>query len=176
LNVLRAVALSTNSVAASVEPVMQQQFFTLSPPMAAGPDYTGAGGMGASGIMDHTPTNILAALNESTYAQADGSFPSSFDGSSSYGVGGGAYGSLDAMNFMDHQSHGATPNTVNSADGLLSSVSGVDMAFGDAGFDVSGFTQEFAMTGTPAGDGGDPVAMSAAASSSVKDEGSPVVG
>jgi regulatory factor X len=31
MNVLRSVALSTNSVAASVEPVMQQQFFTLSP-------------------------------------------------------------------------------------------------------------------------------------------------
>lgn len=176
LNVLRAVALSTNSVAASVEPVIQQQFFTLSPPMGAGPDYTGGGGMGAGGMMDHAPTNILAALNESSFAQGDSSFSSSsFEGSSSYGVGAGsAYGSLDAMNFMDHQSHGATPTTVNSADGLLSGVSGVDMTFGDSGFDVSGFTQEFVMGNTPAGDGGDPVAMSGAASS-VKEEGSPVV-
>jgi regulatory factor X, other len=58
VNVLRSVALSTNSVAASVEPVMQQQFFTLSP-MAGQESFSGP-----QHIMAHTPTtsSMLAAL------------------------------------------------------------------------------------------------------------------
>jgi regulatory factor X, other len=69
MNVLRSVALSTNSVAASVEPVMQQQFFTLSP--MPGQEFSGqaldvnAGAHGRPAVgMLHTPTtsSMLAAL------------------------------------------------------------------------------------------------------------------
>lgn len=138
LNVLRAVALSTNSVAASVEPVIQQQFFTISPPMGAGQEYVP--GMGGNAIMDHTPTNsILAALNENSYATPDSAFPSSsLDGSATSYVSSTGFGSLDGMNFMDHQGHG---------------VGGVDMTFGDSTFDVNSFAQEFVMSATPSGDG-----------------------
>jgi len=151
LNVLRAVALSTNSVAASVEPVIQQQFFTLSPPMGSGPDY-GVTGMGGNVIMDHTPAHsILATLDGGSYA-ADSSFSgSSLDGSASSYVGSSAFGSLDAMNFMDHQGHHSVGH------------GGVDMTFGDSSFDVNSFAQEFVMTGTPSGGEGDSVG-------SVKDE------
>ena len=65
LTVLRAVALSTNSVAASVEPVMQQQFLSMSP--MVGQDSFGAIDRAPSGIMGlNTPTtsSMLAALNE----------------------------------------------------------------------------------------------------------------
>lgn len=66
MNVLRSVALSTNSVAASVEPVIQQQFLSLSP----GPNQF-PGGLGAHldphhhGLA-HTPTtsSMLSALND----------------------------------------------------------------------------------------------------------------
>ncbi|KAI5124971.1 hypothetical protein M0805_007397 [Coniferiporia weirii] len=63
LNVLRTVALSTNSVAASVEPVIQQQFFTLSP--MQGQDQFSAGGP-AHAILNDTPTttSMLAALHD----------------------------------------------------------------------------------------------------------------
>lgn len=124
-------------------------------------------------MMDHTSTNILAALNEPQYGQADSSFSgSSFDGSSSYGASGNAYGSLDAMNFINHQSHGASPSAATGSDGLLSAVGTVDMGFGEPGFDVSGFTQEFVMGGTPAGEG-DSVSLSASGDP-VKQEEPPV--
>lgn len=67
LNVLRSVALSTNSVAASVEPVIQQQFFTLSP-MAANDQFMHSlDARGPSSLMAHTPTtsSMLAALQDS---------------------------------------------------------------------------------------------------------------
>jgi len=66
LTVLRTVALSTNSVAASVEPVMQQQFFTLSP-LAGQDGFPGALDRAAHSLMaTHTPTttSMLAALND----------------------------------------------------------------------------------------------------------------
>ncbi|PVF93725.1 hypothetical protein CPB86DRAFT_818571 [Serendipita vermifera] len=158
LNVLRAVALSTNSVAASVEPVIQQQFFSLSPPMAAGTEYAATAGMGGA-IMDHTPTNsILAALNESSFTAPDNSFSSSsLDGSSSY-VGNSGFGSLDGMNFMDHQNHNGS-STMVGGEGLIGGVSGVDMTFGDPSFDVNSFTQEFVMSATPS-DAADPATSS----------------
>jgi len=64
LNVLRSVALSTNSVAASVEPPMPQQFFSLSP--MAGQEHFPNTGTGPAGLMSQTPTtsSMLAALNE----------------------------------------------------------------------------------------------------------------
>lgn len=63
---LRNVALSTNSVAASVEPVMQQQFFTLSP--MAGQESFGSQ-LDARPSMAHTPTtsSMLAALQHDTF-------------------------------------------------------------------------------------------------------------
>ena len=64
VNVLRNVALSTNSVAASVEPVMQQNFFSL------GAD-EGFGSMDVrpQNMMAHTPTtsSMLAALQQEPY-------------------------------------------------------------------------------------------------------------
>jgi len=64
VNVLRNVALSTNSVAASVEPVMQQNFFSL------GPD-EGFGSMDVrpQNMMAHTPTtsSMLAALQQDSF-------------------------------------------------------------------------------------------------------------
>ena len=66
LNVLRSVALSTNSVAASVEPMMQSQYLTLSPmpgqesfpnPLDVRPHH---------GMAANTPTtsSMLAALHD----------------------------------------------------------------------------------------------------------------
>ncbi|PCH41203.1 hypothetical protein WOLCODRAFT_70581 [Wolfiporia cocos MD-104 SS10] len=67
LSVLRRVALSTNSVAASVEPVMQQQFFTLSP--MEGQESFGHALDVPHPVMTHTPTtsSMLAALQQDTF-------------------------------------------------------------------------------------------------------------
>lgn len=92
LNVLRSVALSTNSVQASVEPVMlqqqQHQYLALSP--MAGQEFTGQGTSSdasrpndlnvqslAASLMNHTPTtsSMLAAL------QGDGSGVGPYGGS-----------------------------------------------------------------------------------------------
>ena len=65
------MALSTNSVAASVEPVIQQQFFTLSPMNGQEPFAGAAGGLdartAAHSILSDTPTttSMLAALHDS---------------------------------------------------------------------------------------------------------------
>ena len=63
------MALSTNSVAASVEPVIQQQFFTLSPMQGqdAFGGTTGPAGTAGHSIMNETPTtsSMLAALHDS---------------------------------------------------------------------------------------------------------------
>jgi len=80
LNVLRSVALSTNSVAASVEPVIPQQFFSLSP--MAGQEHFSTGMDTRSSLMGQTPTSssMLAALNDS--------FPSgALDPSGGFGAG-----------------------------------------------------------------------------------------
>jgi regulatory factor X, other len=64
LTVLRTVALSSNSVAASVEPVMQQQFYSLSP--LAGHDFSGLDRASNPLMATHTPTtsSMLAVLND----------------------------------------------------------------------------------------------------------------
>jgi regulatory factor X len=58
------VALSTNSVAASVEPVIQQQFYSLGPE-----DGFESMDVRSQGLMAHTPTtsSMLAALQQDTY-------------------------------------------------------------------------------------------------------------
>ncbi|KAG8797818.1 hypothetical protein FRC16_008507 [Serendipita sp. 398] len=131
-----------------------QQFFTLSPNMGAGADYATATGMGAAGLMDHAASSsMMAALNESPYVQSDNSFPSSSldAGSSSYGAGS-TFGSLDTMNFID-QAHASG---LSGGDPLLGAGVGVgDMTFGDGGFDVSSFAQEFVMSATPGAAEGD---------------------
>ena len=83
LNVLRSVALSTNSVAASVEPVIQQQFFTLSPMQGQDAFGGAAGPSGTTGhsIMNETPTtsSMLAALHDTFGANTlDTGAPDSF--------------------------------------------------------------------------------------------------
>ncbi|THH33616.1 hypothetical protein EUX98_g608 [Antrodiella citrinella] len=78
LNVLRSVALSTNSVAASVEPVMQQQFLSLSP--MAGQESFSQLDVRPQHIMNQTPTtsSMLAALQQDPFPS--GSIdPSSFN-------------------------------------------------------------------------------------------------
>lgn len=85
MNVLRSVALSTNSVAASVEPVIQQQFLALSPGQSQFPN-------GLASHLDpsshhhalaHTPTtsSMLSALNDSynTHPLEGGFHNSSYD-------------------------------------------------------------------------------------------------
>jgi regulatory factor X, other len=130
--VLRSVALSINSVAASVEPVMQQQFFSLSP-MAGQENFNS---------MDvrpppfaHTPTtsSMLAALQND--------FPSSLDPANG-GFSDNGYGYMD---------------TSAPQDDTLPAVHASGLAFPDFSapgnsFDVSGFSQDLGMqaTATPA--------------------------
>ncbi|KAJ7591019.1 hypothetical protein C8J56DRAFT_1163077 [Mycena floridula] len=127
VNVLRSVALSTNSVAASVEPVMQQQFFTLSP--MAGQENFNAMDVRPQHLMAHTPTtsSMLAAL------QSD---PFPVDGASS-SFNSDAFG---AMSYMDtasqDESHAFT-----------------DFSGSGTSFDVSGFgNTDLNMQATPAAD------------------------
>jgi regulatory factor X len=130
LNVLRSVALSTNSVAASVEPVIQQQFFTLSPMVGAD----------TSNMMNHTPTtsSMLAALNDPfpagsdplAYSSVNGNSFSNFMDSKPGGVSDDALGGHGSMSFSD----------------FASSASGVGNGSTNAAFDVSSFTQELVMT------------------------------
>lgn len=91
VNVLRSVALSTNSVAASVEPVMQQQFFTLSP-MAGQESFNSLDVRPQQQMMAHTPTtsSMLAALQNDP-------FPSGSLDPSSSAFNSDAYASLSYM-------------------------------------------------------------------------------
>ncbi|THG95807.1 hypothetical protein EW026_g5911 [Hermanssonia centrifuga] len=136
LSVLRNVALSTNSVAASVEPVMQQQFFSLSPmagqesfgnPLDVRPSHT---------MMAHTPTtsSMLAALQADTF------------GSSSFGA------DFASLSYMDPSPISSTPN--DSLPVHPSGLTFTDYVNGASSFDVhlSGFTPEdlgLSASGTP---------------------------
>ncbi|KAF7292471.1 RFX-type winged-helix domain-containing protein [Mycena chlorophos] len=121
VNVLRSVALSTNSVAASVEPVMQQQFFSLSP-MPGQESFNGGPQM-----MAHTPTtsSMLAALQND-----------SFSDPSSSAFNPDAYGSLSYMDTSAPQDD-SLPHQ--------SSLSFGDFTGSANGFDVGGFTQDLGM-------------------------------
>jgi len=128
VNVLRSVALSTNSVAASVEPVMQQNFFTLSP-MAGQESFNPMEIRPPPNAMAHTPTtsSMLAALQQDPFPAG------SLDGSNP-GFNSDAYSS---MSYMDTASQ--------------------DVSFPDYGssnsFDVASFTpQDLGMSsnGAPA--------------------------
>lgn len=93
---LRTVALSTNSVAASVEPVIQQQFFTMSPmgdqDGLAPPDFANAMDARMQNHLTPTTSSMLAALNDG--------FPGSLDASASAFHHAGPY---DTMAFSSSQ-------------------------------------------------------------------------
>lgn len=139
LNVLRAVALSTNSVAASVEPVIQQQFFNL--PDAVH-DYTTMDAVQNS-MMDHTST-VSGGLSFDTEVgmNAASSFP------------------LGSMNYIDTSN--ATLNNGSaqlSETGLITPIGSVQgsMSFTDfggapgSGYEVGTFGQEFVSVGMTEG-------------------------
>ncbi|KAI0677529.1 hypothetical protein C8Q78DRAFT_1066040 [Trametes maxima] len=135
LNVLRNVALSTNSVAASVEPVMQQQFFTLSP-MAGQESFPNTLDVRPTAVMAHTPTtsSMLAALQVDSFATG------TLDPSSTT-FGADAFGSLS---YLDGAS---------SQDDLSVHTSGLSFPdYSSSTFDVPAFTPQdlgINTTGTP---------------------------
>jgi regulatory factor X len=137
VNVLRSVALSTNSVAASVEPVIQQQFFTLSP-MAGQENFSSIDVRPQQHMMAHTPTtsSMLAALQHDP-------FPTGSLDSSASAFNSDAYGSLS---YMDTTASQDDP-------GHQSGLSFPDFSGPGNSFDVSGFSsQELGMnsSATPA--------------------------
>lgn len=115
VNVLRSVALSTNSVAASVEPVMQQQFFTLSP--MAGQENFNAMDVRPQHLMTPTTSSMLAAL------QSDPFPPGSLDPASN-GF------NTDTFGYMD---------TAPQEDAAQSGLSFSDFSGGASSFDVTAF-------------------------------------
>ncbi|KAF8709020.1 RFX DNA-binding domain, partial [Rhizoctonia solani] len=120
LNVLRTVALSTNSVAASVEPVIQQQFFTMADQdTLAPPDFANAMDSRMQNHLTPTTSSMLAALNDS--------FPASLDASASAFHHNGPY---DNMGFGQSSQNDLT----NPGFGDFAGPSGFDMA--------SAFSQE----------------------------------
>lgn len=133
MNVLRNVALSTNSVAASVEPVMQQQFFSLSP-MAGQESFSSSSlDVRSSTAMAHTPTtsSMLAAL------QAD-SFAGTLDPSATT-FGADAFGSLTYLDSASSQD-----------DALAVHSTGLSFPdYGSSSFDVPAFTpQDLGISGS----------------------------
>ncbi|KAI0776088.1 hypothetical protein BD413DRAFT_260416 [Trametes elegans] len=142
LNVLRNVALSTNSVAASVEPVMHQQFFSLSP-MPGQESFPNTLDVRPNAAMTHTPTtsSMLAAL------QADSFGTGTLDPASTT-FSADAFGSLS---YLDSGS---------SQDDLAVHTSGLSFPdYGSSTFDVPAFTPQdlgIATTGTPPSAGSEP--------------------
>lgn len=137
LNVLRNVALSTNSVAASVEPVMQQQFFSLSP-MAGQESFTNTTlDVRPATQMASTPTtsSMLAALQADTFSGG------TLDPSATT-FGPEAFGSLS---YLDSTS---TPE-----DALSVHTSGLSFPdYSSSTFDVPAFTPQdlgISASGTP---------------------------
>ncbi|KIJ56668.1 hypothetical protein M422DRAFT_149249 [Sphaerobolus stellatus SS14] len=128
LSVLRTVALSTNSVQASVEPVVQHAFFTLSP-MAGQESFSSGLDRPTSGNMSHTPTtsSMLAALNDP--------FPS---------------GTLDPSGTSFNPSYSYMDTTGSSGQGGMNF--GDFVPGSDGAFDVPGFPQDLgplSASGTP---------------------------
>ncbi|KAM5532305.1 hypothetical protein V8D89_014063 [Ganoderma adspersum] len=144
LNVLRNVALSTNSVAASVEPVMQQQFFSLSP-MAGQESFTNTTlDVRPATQMASTPTtsSMLAALQADTFSGG------TLDPSATT-FGPEAFGSLS---YLDSTS---TPE-----DALSVHTSGLSFPdYSSSTFDVPAFTPQdlgISASGTPPSASSDP--------------------
>ncbi|KAF7332217.1 RFX-type winged-helix domain-containing protein [Mycena kentingensis (nom. inval.)] len=145
VNVLRSVALSTNSVAASVEPVMQQQFFSLSP--MPGQESFNSLDVRPQ-MMAHTPTtsSMLAALQNE-------SFPATTLDPTSTAFNSEAYGSMSYMDTSAPQDDSVHQSSLGFG----------DFAGSGNGFDVGGFSQDLGMsTGpstsdSPAADASEPV-------------------
>ncbi|KIY71420.1 hypothetical protein CYLTODRAFT_450762 [Cylindrobasidium torrendii FP15055 ss-10] len=159
VNVLRSVALSTNSVAASVEPVMQPNFFSLSP-MPGQESFHGMD-VRPNTMMTPTTSSMLAAL------QGDSFGGSAMDPSDS-GFVGDSYSSLS---YMDASPSHEEPMHNHFADFSGSGPSFEVPSFPDMSLHSSG--------GTPASDHSPPgvVASSVPASPGsldpIKDEISP---
>ncbi|KAJ3880319.1 hypothetical protein F5051DRAFT_348585 [Lentinula edodes] len=131
VNVLRSVALSTNSVAASVEPVMQQQFFSLSP--MAGQENFNAMDVRPQHLMANTPTtsSMLAALQNDP-------FPAGSLDPSASSFNSDAYGSLSYMDTSSSQDN-PIPN-------VQSDLSFPDFSNSGNAFDVpSAFSQDMGL-------------------------------
>ncbi|KAH9936953.1 hypothetical protein B0H21DRAFT_758272 [Amylocystis lapponica] len=138
LSVLRSVALSTNSVAASVEPVIQQQFYSLSP-MAGQESFGNPLDVRPHQAMPHTPTtsSMLAALQHDSFASG------SLDPSTTT-YGSDAFGSLS---YMD-----TSPSHDDTMASHSSSLSFPDYVSGPTSFDVAAFTPQdmgISASGTP---------------------------
>jgi len=97
---LRSVALSTNSVAASVEPVMQQQFFTLSP--MPGQESFSSIDVRPQHMITHTPTtsSMLAALQQDSFPT-----PSLDPSSSAFNSDYGSLSYMDTSASQDDSGH-----------------------------------------------------------------------
>lgn len=112
LNVLRSVALSTNSVAQSVEPPLPQQFFQMSP--LAGQDFGSS--MNSQRDMMPTSSSMLAALNADfapSSLDTTSGFGSSFSGSLPF-----IDGSQPGMAFQDFVPPSSNPFDFNHDMGL----------------------------------------------------------
>ena len=134
LNVLRNVALSTTSVAASVEPVMQQHFVTLSPMIG----HDSFGSNQPAHLMSHTPTtsSMLAALQQEPY-------PSGPLDPSSTGFAPDNYGLpsfMDTTGGQDDAIGGVHPGGLSFPDYVTGSGSTFDVTFTpqDLGISASG--------------------------------------
>ncbi|KZT24495.1 hypothetical protein NEOLEDRAFT_1116112, partial [Neolentinus lepideus HHB14362 ss-1] len=132
VNVLRSVALSTNSVAASVEPVMHQPYFSLSP--MAGQESFGANldVRPSHSVITPTTSSMLAALQQDP-------FPAGTLDPSSTAFSSDAYGTLPYL------------DTTNPHDDALPAVHQTGLPFADYSstnsFDVSAFApQDLGMT------------------------------
>lgn len=118
------MALSTNSVAASVEPVMQHNFFSL-----GADERFGSMDVRPQNMMAHTPTtsSMLAALQQESYG-------SSLDATgSAYNPDG--YG---PMAYMDTSANHDDPLGSTHQSGLSFS----DFTSSGGGFDVPGFASQ----------------------------------
>ncbi|EJF61258.1 hypothetical protein DICSQDRAFT_106385 [Dichomitus squalens LYAD-421 SS1] len=143
LNVLRNVALSTNSVAASVEPVMQQQFFSLSPMPGQESFSNTTLDVRPAGVMANTPTtsSMLAALQADTFSAG------TLDPSATT-FGADTFGSLS---YLD--------NTSTPEDALSVHNSGLSFPDYSSTFDVPAFTPQdlgISASGTPPSASSDP--------------------
>ncbi|OSD04281.1 hypothetical protein PYCCODRAFT_1364545 [Trametes coccinea BRFM310] len=140
LNVLRNVALSTNSVAASVEPVMQQQFFTLSP-MAGQESFPNTLDVRPNAAMANTPTtsSMIAALQADTFGAATLDPTSTFPADA-----------FSSLSYLDGAS---------SQDDLSVHTSGLSFPDYSSPFDVPAFTPQdlgINTSGTPPSAGSEP--------------------
>lgn len=143
VNVLRNVALSTNSVAASVEPMMHQQYFSLSP--MAGQESFGALDVRPSHMMAQTPTtsSMLAALQQEPFPVG------ALDSTSSFGAD--AFGSMSS--YMD-TSVASQEDALGS--GHQSGLNFPDFSNSSNPFDSTGYTSSelggLNVAGTPSND------------------------